>query len=121
MKLTFSGVAICAGITRSPSFSRSSSSTRMNIRPFLASSMISSGLERNAWRSRASSGFCTIMLHAFQIARKDVDLDIDRLARRERGEGGDGRGVRDDVDPDQNAAGDVFDRIDCQRHAVERD
>ncbi len=42
MKLMASGVAIWAGITRSPSFSRSSSSTRMNIRPLRASSMISS-------------------------------------------------------------------------------
>ncbi len=42
MKLIASGVAICAGMTRSPSFSRSSSSTRMNMRPLRASSMISS-------------------------------------------------------------------------------
>ncbi len=42
MKLIAAGVAICAGMMRSPSFSRSSSSTRMNIRPFFASSMISS-------------------------------------------------------------------------------
>ena len=42
MKLIASGVAICAGMTRSPSFSRSSSSTRMNIRPLRASLMIAS-------------------------------------------------------------------------------
>ncbi len=42
MKLIAFGVHICAGITRSPSFSRSSWSTRMNIRPLRASSMISS-------------------------------------------------------------------------------
>ena len=42
MKLTAFGVHICAGMTRSPSFSRSSWSTRMNIRPLRASSMISS-------------------------------------------------------------------------------
>ena len=40
------GVAICAGTTRSPSFSRSSSSTRMNMRPLRASAMISSTDER---------------------------------------------------------------------------
>ena len=56
MKLIASGVAICAGMTRSPSFSRSSSSTRMNMRPLRASSMISSGEERKPWRRRASSG-----------------------------------------------------------------
>ena len=38
MKLIASGVANCAGMTRSPSFSRSSSSTRTNMRPWRASS-----------------------------------------------------------------------------------
>ncbi len=42
IKLIASGVAICAGMTRSPSFSRSSWSTRMNMRPLRASSMTSS-------------------------------------------------------------------------------
>ncbi len=46
MKLIASGVAIWAGMTRSPSFSRSSSSTRMNMRPLRASSISSSGEER---------------------------------------------------------------------------
>ena len=46
MKLIASGVANCAGMTRSPSFSRSSSSTRMNMRPLRASSISSSALER---------------------------------------------------------------------------
>ncbi len=42
MKLMASGVAIWAGTIRSPSFSRSSSSTNMYMRPFFASAMISS-------------------------------------------------------------------------------
>ena len=42
MKFTACGVHICAGMHRSPSFSRSSWSTRMYIRPLRASSMISS-------------------------------------------------------------------------------
>ena len=42
IKLIASGVAICAGIIRSPSFSLSSLSTRTYILPFLASSTISS-------------------------------------------------------------------------------
>ena len=46
MKLMASGVAICAGMTRSPSFSRSSASTRMIMRPLRRSSMISSMGER---------------------------------------------------------------------------
>ena len=47
MKLMASGVAICAGMTRSPSFSRSSASTRMIMRPLRRSSMISSIGDRN--------------------------------------------------------------------------
>ena len=58
MKLIASGVAIWAGMTRSPSFSRSSSSTRMNIRPLRASSMICSALaitdEPSLERNRSS-------------------------------------------------------------------
>ena len=46
MKLTASGVANCAGMIRSPSFSRFSSSTRMNMRPLMASSISSSTLQR---------------------------------------------------------------------------
>jgi len=42
MKLMASGVAIWAGMTRSPSFSRSSSSARMTIRPLRNSSTVSS-------------------------------------------------------------------------------
>ena len=49
MKLIAFGVAICAGMTRSPSFSRSSWSTRMNMRPLRASSMISSIDEIASW------------------------------------------------------------------------
>ena len=45
MKLTTSAVANCAGMTRSPSFSRSSSSTRITMRPACASAMISAALD----------------------------------------------------------------------------
>ena len=51
MKFTASGVAIWAGITRSPSFSRSSWSTRMNMRPLRASSMMSSTEEMASVKS----------------------------------------------------------------------
>ena len=47
MKLMVSGVANCAGMTRSPSFSRSSSSTRTIIRP-LRNSSIASSIEESA-------------------------------------------------------------------------
>ena len=57
MKLIAFGVHICAGITRSPSFSRSSWSTRMNIRPLRASSMISSIEEIASMIVRAGRGW----------------------------------------------------------------
>ena len=58
MKLIVSGVAFSAGMTRSPSFSRSSSSTRMNILPLRASSMISSIGDRKARSSAARRTSC---------------------------------------------------------------
>ena len=45
IKLIASGVAICAGIIKSPSFSRSSASTNTIILPLRVSSIISSGGE----------------------------------------------------------------------------
>src|SRR5512132_1941057 len=107
MKLIASGVAICAGMTRSPSFSRSSSSTRMNIRPLRASSISSSGEDRKPCRKRASSGLdMTKLLHAGKITRKHVDFEVHLATRCQRievvlrVEAGLRRGVRDDVDPD---------------------
>ena len=53
MKLIASGVAICAGMTRSPSFSRSSASTSTTMRPFCMSSTISSmSATERSWISR---------------------------------------------------------------------
>ena len=52
------GVAICAGITRSPSFSRSSSSSSINICPLRAASIISAGEDLTASKARlCGSGF----------------------------------------------------------------
>src|SRR5688500_7395555 len=86
MKLIASGVAICAGITRSPSFSRSSSSTRMNMRPFFASSMISSGVERKPWRRRVRGVCLAVMaelLHPAEISGEDINLDVEVTAGRD--------------------------------------
>ena len=64
MKLIASGVTFSAAIVRSPSFSRSSSSTTMTIRPAriasIASSMRANGsaaLARVLWRFRASCSY----------------------------------------------------------------
>ncbi len=55
MKLMISGVTCWAAMVRSPSFSRSSSSTRMIIRPLRISSMASSVLQMGM----ATSGYAT--------------------------------------------------------------
>src|SRR6187401_2859933 len=101
MKLMASGVAICAGMTRSPSFSRSSSSTRMNMRPLRASSISSSGLERKpCFRRARSAGLDTGTqgLHALKIASQHVDFEVDRPALLQIGESRHFGSVRDDVE-----------------------
>ena len=86
MKLMASGVAICAGMTRSPSFSRSSASTRMIMRPLRKSSMISSIGERKPLPS-AVCGRLQAVLHdrqlhgARDVAGEHVDLQVDPVAR----------------------------------------
>src|SRR6187402_1536614 len=121
MKLIASGVAICAGMMRSPSFSRSSSSTRMNMRPLRASSITSSGVDRKAWRKRAILGSddMTKLLHSAKIACEHVDLDVELAARRDATEGRHLRSVRDDIDAEPDAAiGQIDHLVDGQRHAV---
>src|SRR5438132_1497394 len=106
MKLIASGVAICAGMMRSPSFSRSSSSTRMNMRPLRASSITSSGVDRKAWRSRATLGLDDMpqLLHPAEIARQHVDLDVELAAGRKVAPCRHLLGMRDDVEPEAHAA-----------------
>src|SRR3990172_2544112 len=57
MKLMASGVAIWAGITRSPSFSRSSASTSTTMRPLRTSSRISGTEDRNPAGSSGAAIF----------------------------------------------------------------
>ena len=74
MKLIASGVAICAGMTRSPSFSRSSSSTRMNIRPLRASSMIASVPTSTSVLPRCSSFSSRTSVSAVGFHSEDPSL-----------------------------------------------
>src|SRR4051794_5124367 len=69
MKLIASGVTNCAAITRSPSFSRSSSSTTTTIRPAAMSSRASS-MVANCTSALAGNE----LLH---VLGEDVDLEID--------------------------------------------
>ena len=100
MKLIASGVANCAAITRSPSFSRSSESRITTMRPARISS-IASATEAN-WAvllvirrpSRTAVGRCQ-GLHVFC---HHVHLEIDGAPGRLRPEGRDGDGVGDQGD-----------------------
>src|SRR6185312_8886870 len=121
MKLIASGVANWAGTTRSPSFSRSSSSTRMNIRPLRASSISSSALDRYLDSStetsaslRARFSMSLRLREPGHIACQHVDLDVDRIAGGKRAETGDGRGVGNDV----HSEGIVLNLVHRQRYAV---
>ena len=80
MKLTFSGSQCTAGITRSPSFSRLSSSIRMNIWPLFATAMISSiGLRysENGMASGSRSDLTAERELARDVPGEHVDLDVD--------------------------------------------
>src|SRR5512132_2113790 len=113
MKLIAAGVAICAGMTRSPSFSRFSSSIRMNIRPLRASSMMSSMLDSCAGRSKTSP----VLDQAGNISRQQVDFQVHPVARPGFAEGGDRERVRNDIDPETRS----IHLVDGQRDAVDRD
>src|SRR5690606_34240522 len=118
MKLIASGVAICAGIMRSPSFSRDSSSTRMNMRPLRASSMTASMGETISLKVRrqGSSVFAIRALLLFRrrqkslnVAREHVDFQVDPVAGLLAAQGGHLGRVGDEVDP-EGGAGHLVDR-----------
>src|SRR5438067_546527 len=124
MKLMVSGVAICAGMTRSPSFSRSSSSTRMNMRPLRASSMISSIGEMTSMKlmARSSCGGEVLAEGAGDVAREEVDLEIDPVARAKRAEAGRLPRMGYHIGPEaRTPRGAVRDLVHGERDAVERD
>src|SRR5580704_16522387 len=103
MKLMASGVTNCPTIVRSPSFSRSSSSTRMTILPARMSAMAL------AMRSVSLGSIVTTGRYldsalgphgqqAPNVARDEVHLQVDRVALAKRAEVGLLERVRDDGD-----------------------
>src|SRR6266699_3311834 len=70
MKLIASGVTFSAAIMRSPSFSRSSSSTMTIMRPSCISAMASSIVANCIW-----------LQQAFYILCQDIELQVDRIFR----------------------------------------
>ena len=88
-----SGVANSAAMMRSPSFSRSSSSTTTTISPRPMAATASSILAKRHLRSVILPGE-----EAFDVLGGDVDLEVDAVARALAAERGDRGGVRDDGD-----------------------
>ena len=83
MKLIASGVANCAAIVRSPSFSRSSSSQTTTILPWRISSIASSIVANGVVRLWSCS--CAGLHQPLDVLGEDVDLDVDpRAGRRPR-------------------------------------
>src|SRR6187402_3164356 len=132
MKLIASGVTCSAATTRSPSFSRSSSSTRITIRP-AASSATSSGTGAMAmancrWRGRLGARGADAARglgardgagqHALDVARDQINLKVDRAVGDEGPERRVLQRVRDQVDAEFAAVRQVFDAVDGQADAV---
>src|SRR5690606_15748858 len=128
MKLMSSARTIAAAISRSPSFSRSSSSMTMTIRPARRSASTSSIESSRVPSSFNSVTFDkTVLLQArpadaaglrhqsFEIARDDVDLQVDARPGAVGAEHRRRLGVRHDVDAERAA----LDLVDRQAHAVD--
>src|SRR5207342_2313876 len=113
MKLMSPGRTSSAGMMRSPSFSRSSSSTITTMRPARSSSS-NSGMLANV-----DSVLMGVLLgeQAFDVAGEHVDFQVDCIARLRVGEGGVREGVRDERDFE--AA--VIDGVDREAHAIHAD
>jgi hypothetical protein len=59
--------------------------------------------------------------HALHVARHGIDFEVDLRARLQGAEGGVFDGVRDQVDADLGAVGDVAHGVDREAHAVDGD
>src|ERR1700759_5070746 len=98
MKLIASGVANCAATTRSPSFSRSGSSTTTTRRPSRISSIASSMVANDvvtAMRGRLARG---AQQKSLDVLREHIDLEVDEPSAREIAERGRRERVRDEGD-----------------------
>src|SRR3954447_18386301 len=128
MKLIASGVTNCAAIVRSPSFSRSSSSTTTTNRPARISSIASSTLAKTvldastliAASYRGAGDLLTVRQarrnRPLDVLREDVHLEVDPLARDEPVERRLGDRVRDQRDPE----GILVELRDRERDALDR-
>src|SRR5690349_4511226 len=104
MKLMISGVTFSAAHTRSPSFSRSSSSMMMIIRPSrmsrTASSMVAIAMRSYVNRKPEidKPSDLAVLNQTFNILRDNVDFEIHAVAGLQVRQVGDLPGLRDDRD-----------------------
>src|SRR5262245_15397514 len=98
MKLMASAVTRSAAMVRSPSFSRSSSSTTITIRPARICSMAWATVR---WGSDDTAD--TILDEAGDVLGDQVNLDVDTISGAALAEVGDGEGVRYQHDVDHPA------------------
>src|SRR5512143_3212288 len=113
MKLIASGVTASAAINRSPSFSRSSSSTSTTIFPALNSAMISV-IGLMAIFFQILSGAVIKLPQALGVARQQVGLEVDPVAGYQLPQVGRLQRVRNQIDPEF----DVVHLVDREAHAV---
>src|SRR5919197_4652282 len=120
MKLIASGVANCAAMTRSPSFSRSGASTTTTKRPWRMSSIASSTEANGVTSRRTLIGAIvapSLAEQALDVLRQDVDFEGDGRSGAEVAEGRRRQGVGDERDLE----GVGVERGDRQRDAVHGD
>src|SRR6056297_3946436 len=95
MKLISAGRTMLAAMIRSPSFSRSSSSSMTTMRPWRMSSRIVS-IASNCMAYSGSR--LPLVQQAFEVAGDQVDLQVDRVSRTESPQRRDLQRVRDQVE-----------------------
>ena len=94
MNAIASGVIVSAAMMRSPSFSRSASSTTMTSSPRAMAAMAFS----MSVKGMVVSYSLTCVEEALDVLGEHVDLQVDGITRLPGTQGGDGEGVRDDRD-----------------------
>src|SRR3990172_5135016 len=128
MKLIASGVANWAAIVRSPSFSRSGSSTTTTNLPFLVSSSASSIVANGetSWTEWARAGIApmvrmsgleTAQEQLLDVLREHVNLEVHGFAGSEAAERRRGERVRDEGDRERG----LREPSDRQAHALDCD
>src|SRR3981189_1103569 len=99
MNAIASGVIDSAAMMRSPSFSRSASSTTITNSPRAMAAMAFSMSVKGMVTPSCSSSLADVRdEQAFDVLREDVDFQVDRIAGLPGAQRGDGEGVRDDRD-----------------------